>query len=78
MTQGLAENLNPFYCKDIEDMQPCSGAIMQEGLHKVAVYVDEKGKKHAYNAVCPHMGCLIQVIVPSFLSEVKKCPKLAQ
>lgn len=62
MVQGLTENLNPFYLQDIEDMKPCSGAVVQKGLEKVAVYVDEQGGKHAYRAVCPHLGCLVQVL----------------
>lgn len=61
VVQGLAENLSPLYLQDIEDMKPCSGAVVQKGLEKVAVYVDEQGDKHAYRATCPHLGCLVQV-----------------
>ncbi len=46
---------------DIEDMAPNSGATVQKGLRKVAVYKDEEGKKHAFSALCPHLGCLLQV-----------------
>ncbi|CAL8472081.1 g11623 [Coccomyxa elongata] len=60
VVQGLAENLSPLYLQDIEDMKPCSGAVVQKGLEKVAVYVDEQGGKHAYRATCPHLGCLVQ------------------
>ncbi|DBB18648.1 TPA: hypothetical protein ACH3X3_000265 [Trebouxia sp. C0006] len=45
---------------DIEDMAPNSGATVQKGLRKVAVYKDEEGKKHAFSALCPHLGCLLQ------------------
>ncbi len=61
VAQALGENLNPLYLQDVEKLQPCSGAVVQKGLEKVAVYVDEKGDKHAYRAVCPHLGCLVQV-----------------
>ncbi len=37
-----------------------TGAIMNEGVHKVAVYKDEQGAVHAYTAVCPHLGCVVQ------------------
>lgn len=67
VVQGLAENLSPLYLQDIEDMKPCSGAVVQKGLEKVAVYVDEQGGKHAYRAVCPHLGCLVQVLPLSLL-----------
>lgn len=46
---------------DIEDMAPNSGATVQKGLRKVAVYKDGDGKKHAFSALCPHLGCLLQV-----------------
>ena len=46
---------------DIEDMAPDSGATIQKGLRKVAVYKDPEGKKHAFSALCPHLGCLLQV-----------------
>ncbi|MCY7420689.1 MAG: FAD-dependent oxidoreductase [Chitinophagaceae bacterium] len=37
-----------------------TGAIMNEGGHKVAVYKDEQGAVYAYTAVCPHLGCVVQ------------------
>ena len=61
VAQGLTENLNPLYLQDIEKMKPCSGAVVQKGLEKVAVYVDENSNKHAFRAACPHLGCLVQV-----------------
>jgi glycine/D-amino acid oxidase-like deaminating enzyme/nitrite reductase/ring-hydroxylating ferredoxin subunit len=45
---------------DIEDMLPDSGAIIQKDVNKLAVYKDENGTAHAYSAVCPHLGCLVQ------------------
>ncbi len=69
VTKGLGENLNPLYLQDIEDMKPCSGAVVQKGLEKVAVYVDEKGEKHTYNALCPHMGCVVQVSLALLTTE---------
>lgn len=53
--------LPQFHNPDIEDMPKDSGAIMQKGVHKLAVYKDETGGVHANSAVCPHLGCLIQV-----------------
>ncbi|CAK9217581.1 unnamed protein product [Sphagnum troendelagicum] len=45
---------------DIEDMAPCSGCVVQQGIHKVAIYKDIMGGLHKYSAVCPHMGCIVK------------------
>ena len=37
-----------------------SGAILREGLTKVAVFHDEQGQYHRCSAVCPHLGCIVQ------------------
>ncbi len=55
---------------DIEDMAPNSGATVQKGLRKVAVYKDEEGKKHAFSALCPQLGCLLQVSVWGLPSKI--------
>lgn len=58
---------------DIEDMAPNSGATIQKGLRKVAVYKDSEGKKHAFSALCPHLGCLLQVRIHT-LTHACTCP----
>jgi len=35
------------------------GAVLQEGLHKVAVYRDESGAVTRRSAVCPHLGGVV-------------------
>ena len=35
------------------------GAVVRHGLHKIAVYCDEAGKKHECSAVCPHLGGIV-------------------
>ncbi|KAL3688749.1 hypothetical protein R1sor_015058 [Riccia sorocarpa] len=45
---------------DIEDLLPCSGAVIQKGLKKVAVYKDAQGCVHQYSAVCPHMKATVK------------------
>jgi Rieske Fe-S protein len=42
-----------------EEIAPGSGAILRRGLTKVAVYRDQSGGIHEYNAACPHLGCVI-------------------
>jgi glycine/D-amino acid oxidase-like deaminating enzyme/nitrite reductase/ring-hydroxylating ferredoxin subunit len=36
-----------------------SGAVLRQGLKKVAVYRDEAGAIHAFSAECPHRGCVV-------------------
>jgi glycine/D-amino acid oxidase-like deaminating enzyme/nitrite reductase/ring-hydroxylating ferredoxin subunit len=36
------------------------GAVIREGLHKLAVYKDEAGRLHACSAVCPHLGGIVR------------------
>jgi glycine/D-amino acid oxidase-like deaminating enzyme/nitrite reductase/ring-hydroxylating ferredoxin subunit len=35
------------------------GALLREGLKKVAVYRDDRGALHHFSAVCPHLGCVV-------------------
>jgi hypothetical protein len=35
----------------------CAGDIIQQGVHKVAVYKDESGKAQGFKAACPHLVC---------------------
>lgn len=44
----------------VKDIHPGSGAIMQSGASKVAVYKDKHGKLHELSAVCTHLGCIVQ------------------
>ncbi|MOA10548.1 Cytochrome b6-f complex iron-sulfur subunit [compost metagenome] len=36
------------------------GAIINHNALKVAVYRDLSGQLHAFNAICPHLGCLLK------------------
>jgi glycine/D-amino acid oxidase-like deaminating enzyme/nitrite reductase/ring-hydroxylating ferredoxin subunit len=42
-----------------EDIVPGSGAVIWDGLKKVAVYRDEAGALHRCSAACPHLGCMV-------------------
>ncbi|OBU68473.1 [Fe-S]-binding protein [Stenotrophomonas maltophilia] len=37
-----------------------SGAIVEHGGQRCAVYRDEEGRLHVMSAVCPHLKCLVQ------------------
>ena len=46
--------------QSINELIPGQGAIVNMKGKKVAVYKDESQKVHAYSAICPHMGCVLQ------------------
>jgi glycine/D-amino acid oxidase-like deaminating enzyme/nitrite reductase/ring-hydroxylating ferredoxin subunit len=65
----LKENLNvaaqyasyvtPGEVSSLEEITPHTGAVVREGLRKLAVYRDEAGELHRLSAVCTHLGCIV-------------------
>ena len=43
----------------IDEIPPNGGAVIREGLRKVAVFRDEAGQLHRRSAVCTHLGCIV-------------------
>ncbi|HLP82124.1 MAG TPA: FAD-dependent oxidoreductase, partial [Nitrosomonas sp.] len=43
----------------MEDIPVGKGAIVQDGIHKLAVYRDDCDKLHTVSAVCTHLGCIV-------------------
>jgi len=43
----------------LEDIPIGEGAVITEGIHKVAVFRDEEGKFHRKSATCPHMKAVV-------------------
>lgn len=46
--------------KSVEQIAPGEGAVLREGLSKVAAYRDEGGQVHKCSAACTHMQCVVQ------------------
>lgn len=44
----------------VEELQANHGAILNQGLKKLAVYKDSKNNIHAFSAVCPHLGGIVR------------------
>lgn len=42
-----------------DQVPPGTGAVIRRGLHKVAVYRDEKGEVHECSAACPHLAGVV-------------------
>ena len=43
----------------VKRITPGTGAIVRDGLKKLAVYRDSRGTLHTYSPICPHLGCLV-------------------
>ncbi|HET7843438.1 MAG TPA: FAD-dependent oxidoreductase [Xanthomonadales bacterium] len=66
----LRENLNfaaqyrdlvlPGEVDNAAEIAHGEGAIVRDGLRKLAVYRDEQGALHAHSAICPHLGCAVR------------------
>ncbi len=66
----IQENSNTFWqyrdwvktgdVKSEKEIMPNCGAIICEGLKKIACYKDSEGKLHKVSAVCPHLGALVR------------------
>ena len=42
-----------------EEVAPGQGAILRDGLTKIAAYRDDQGILHKCSAVCPHLDCIV-------------------
>ncbi len=54
-----AEYITPGDVSSESDIEPGCGAIMRNGMSKIAVYRSDTGKLHRTTAVCPHLGCIV-------------------
>jgi glycine/D-amino acid oxidase-like deaminating enzyme/nitrite reductase/ring-hydroxylating ferredoxin subunit len=55
--KNFAEYIAPGEISSYDELERGKGAIVREGLRKVAAYRDQNGKLHKCSAVCTHLGC---------------------
>ena len=55
--KNFAEYVAPGELKSVDELKPGQGAIIREGLTKVAAYRDEQGQIQRRSAACTHLGC---------------------
>jgi Rieske Fe-S protein len=60
MTAQYLDYFDPGDVKSIHDLETDQGAIVNLKGKKVAIYKDEMNVLHAYSAICPHLGCVLQ------------------
>jgi glycine/D-amino acid oxidase-like deaminating enzyme/nitrite reductase/ring-hydroxylating ferredoxin subunit len=50
----------PGDVKTADDIAPDAGAVLSEGLSRIAAYRAPDGTLHRMSAVCTHLGCIVQ------------------
>jgi glycine/D-amino acid oxidase-like deaminating enzyme/nitrite reductase/ring-hydroxylating ferredoxin subunit len=60
VVKQYADWIAPGEVKEISAIAPGHGAVMREGMSKVAVYKDQSGAVHKCSAACTHLGCVVQ------------------
>lgn len=51
---------SPRKAGSVNDIAPGSGAVVQEGASKFAVFKQKNDELHRLSAVCTHLGCIVQ------------------
>ena len=51
--------VTPGEIESAEEVARGEGAVMRQGLTKVAVYRDDSGAVHTISAICKHLGCVV-------------------
>ncbi len=59
VASGYSDWLSLGEIDSLDDIHPGSGAIVQDGLEKLAVYRDEAGRLEACSAICQHMSAVV-------------------
>ncbi len=55
--KSFAEYIAPGELSSLDDLERGHGAIMRDGLTKIAAYRDKEGELHLNSASCSHVGC---------------------
>jgi glycine/D-amino acid oxidase-like deaminating enzyme/nitrite reductase/ring-hydroxylating ferredoxin subunit len=51
--------VTPGEVSSVDEIAPNTGAVVRDGLTKIAVFRDEAGELHQCSAVCTHLGCIV-------------------
>jgi glycine/D-amino acid oxidase-like deaminating enzyme/nitrite reductase/ring-hydroxylating ferredoxin subunit len=52
--------LTPGEVKSADEISPGQGAVMRDGMTKLAVYRDDNGNLHKHSAICTHLQCVVK------------------
>ena len=76
--KNFAEYLAPGELADVSDLKAGHGAIIRQGMSKIAAYRDPSGKLYARSAACTHVGLppaleLLRDVLGLSLSRISLC-----
>jgi glycine/D-amino acid oxidase-like deaminating enzyme/nitrite reductase/ring-hydroxylating ferredoxin subunit len=55
--KNFAEYIAPGEISSVDELEPGQGAILRQGIKKIAAYRDDDGKLTLRSAACTHLGC---------------------
>ena len=55
--KNLSEYLAPGELSSLEDLEAGHGAIVRQGLQKIAAFRNDRGELQLHSAACTHVGC---------------------
>jgi glycine/D-amino acid oxidase-like deaminating enzyme/nitrite reductase/ring-hydroxylating ferredoxin subunit len=55
--KNFAEYVAPGEIASVDELRPGQGAILRQGVHKVAAYRNAGGELQLHSAACAHLGC---------------------
>jgi glycine/D-amino acid oxidase-like deaminating enzyme/nitrite reductase/ring-hydroxylating ferredoxin subunit len=55
--KNFAEYIAPGELKSVDELKPGKGAVVREGVRKIAAFRDDNGRVHRVSAACTHVGC---------------------
>ena len=55
--KNLAEYLTPGEISSLDELKPGQGAILRQGLNKIAAYRSANGELKLHSSSCTHIGC---------------------
>jgi len=55
--ENFVEYLAPGELSSLNELKPGKGAVVRQGLAKIAAYRDDRGELYARSAACTHLGC---------------------
>jgi Rieske Fe-S protein len=56
---NLTEYVTGGEVASVDELRPGQGAVLRQGLGKIAAYRDENGHLHVRSATCTHAGCVV-------------------